>query len=145
MWYDIAGSGVIRRFYEFKCPQMNFFVKKSKLSENITRFNANPQSPIPQNFYLAMPMMTGRLCIGSALHIGGSTPLSAGTLSPHCCHSPSYLIALFCAAQLLVPLYTNCYLTVLRLLCGWSNGLEWSSGCTASDASGPLFCISLWP
>jgi len=25
--------------------------------------------------------------------------------------------------------YTDCYPTAPRLLCGWSDGLEWSSGC----------------
>jgi len=28
-------------------------------------------------------------------------------------------------------------------LCGWSIGLEWSSDCALSDASGPLCSISL--
>src|SRR6218665_1022524 len=31
-------------------------------------------------------------------------------------------------AQLLVPPFTDCYPTAPRLLCGWSDGLEWSPG-----------------
>src|SRR6218665_3983690 len=32
------------------------------------------------------------------------------------------------------PPFTDCYPTAPRLLCGWSDGLEWSPGCAASDA-----------
>src|SRR6218665_2750991 len=31
----------------------------------------------------------------------------------------------------------DCYPTAPSLLCGWSDGLEWSPGCVASDASSP--------
>ena len=31
-----------------------------------------------------------------------------------------------------------CYPTAPNLLCGWSDGLEWSPSCAVSDASGPL-------
>jgi len=41
--------------------------------------------------------------------------------------------------------YADCYPTEPRLLCGWSDGLDWSLGCGPSDASGPLCSISLWP
>jgi len=58
-----------------------------------------------------------------------STTLSAGTLLPHCCYSASYLTALFCASAVTGSPYTNCYLTEPRLLCGWTDGLEWSPGC----------------
>ena len=37
----------------------------------------------------------------------------------------------------------DCYPIAPSLLCGWSDGLEWSPGCAASDASGPLCSISL--
>jgi len=43
------------------------------------------------------------------------------------------------------PSYTDCYPTAPSLLCGWSDVLEWSPGCAASDASGPLCSIPLWP
>jgi|SRR6218665_2389483 len=33
------------------------------------------------------------------------------------------------------PPFTDCYPIVPRLLCGWSDGLEWSPGCAASDAT----------
>src|SRR6218665_3357738 len=42
----------------------------------------------------------------------------------------------------------DCYPTAQSLLCGWSDGLEWSTGCAASDASSPLgsfFFIVLRP
>jgi len=29
--------------------------------------------------------------------------------------------------------YAGCYLTVPRLFGGWTDGLEWSTGCAASD------------
>ena len=41
------------------------------------------------------------------------------------------------------PPYTDCYPTAQSLLCGWSDGLEWSTGCAASDASSPLGSFSL--
>ena len=43
------------------------------------------------------------------------------------------------------PPYMDCYPTAPHLLCGWSDDLEWSSGCSVSDARGLLCCISLWP
>src|SRR6218665_3242944 len=54
-------------------------------------------APVPDAHYLP------RLCVGSALHRGSSTTLSAGTLLPHCCYSTSYLIALFCARAVTGP------------------------------------------
>src|SRR6218665_3327755 len=48
-------------------------------------------------------------------------------------------------AELLDPRPPNadCYPTAPSLLCGWSDGLEWSTSCAASDASGPLGSFSL--
>jgi len=54
-------------------------------------------------------------------------------------------IALFCAGGVAGPPNADCYPTAPHLLCGWSDGLEWSPGCAASDASGPLCSIPLWP
>jgi len=44
--------------------------------------------------------------------------------------------------ELLVPVHG---LLSDSLLCGWSDGLEWSPGCAVSDASGPLCSIPIWP
>src|SRR6218665_380943 len=51
----------------------------------------------------------------------------------------------FCAGGVTSPPFTDCYPTAPRLLCGWSDGLEWSPDCAASDASSPLCSIPLWP
>src|SRR6218665_4127564 len=61
------------------------------------------------------------------------------------CAAPAYLIALCCAGGVTSPPCTDCYPTAPLLLCGWSDGLEWSPGCAASDASDPLCSIPLWP
>src|SRR6218665_739500 len=83
------------------------------------------------------------LCVGSALH-GGTFPiLSPGTLLLHCYYSASYLITLFCPGGAAGPPNADCYPTAPSLLCGWSDGLEWSTGCAASDASSPLGSFSL--
>jgi len=42
------------------------------------------------------------------------------------------------------PPDANCYPTVPHLLCGWSDGLVFSPGCTALDASGLLSSVFLW-
>src|SRR6218665_468659 len=86
-----------------------------------------------------------RRCVGSALHGRFGTTLSPGTVLPHCYYCAAYLIALFCAGGVTSPPFTDCYPTAPRLLCGWSDGLEWSPGCAASDASSPLCSIPLWP
>ena len=72
-------------------------------------------------------------------------------ISPCVFHSAALLFHtslksdLFCAGGVTSPPYTDCYPTAPRLLCGWSDGLEWSPGCAASDASGLLGYIPLWP
>ena len=43
------------------------------------------------------------------------------------------------------PPDANCYPTASRLICVWSNGLEFSPGCAALDASGLLSSVFLWP
>src|SRR6218665_3042671 len=83
------------------------------------------------------------LCVGSALHRGTSPILSPGTLLLHCYYSASYLTALFCPGGVAGPPYTTCYPTAPSLLCGWSDGPEWSPGCAAFDASSPLGSFSL--
>ena len=85
------------------------------------------------------------LCIGLASLRGSSTTLSEGTLLFYCSYSTSYLIALLSAGGVTDPPYADCYPKVLRLFGGWSYGLEWSTGCATSDASGPLCSNSLWP
>src|SRR6218665_3936053 len=81
--------------------------------------------------------------VGSALH-GGTCPiLSPGTLLLHCYYSASYLITLFCPGGVAGPPNADCYPTAQSLLCGWSDGLEWSTGCAAYDASSPLGSFSL--
>src|SRR6218665_2597041 len=84
------------------------------------------------------------LCIDSALHRGTSPILSPGTLLIHCYYSASYLIALFCPGGAAGPLNADCHPTAPLLLCGWSDGLEWSAGCATSDASGPLATLLLF-
>src|SRR6218665_1228146 len=69
---------------------------------------------------------------------------SKATLLLHCYYSPSYLIVLFCPSGVTGPPCADYYLTAPSLLCGWSDGLEWSPGFAAPDASGPLCSISLW-
>src|SRR6218665_2981824 len=69
--------------------------------------------------------------------------LSPGTLLLHCYYSASYLITLFCPGGVAGPPNVDCYPTAQSLLCGWSDGLEWSTGCAASDASSPLGSFSL--
>src|SRR6218665_2883795 len=87
---------------------------------------------------LPYPQCLPHLCVGSALHRGTSPILSPGTLLLHCYYSASYLIALFCPGGVAGPPNADCYPTAPSFLCGWSDGLEWSTGCAASDASGPL-------
>src|SRR6218665_3023275 len=58
-------------------------------------------------------------------------------------YSASYLITLFCQGGVAGPPNADCYPTAPSLLCGWSDGLEWSTGCAASDASSPLGSFSL--
>src|SRR6218665_3913778 len=82
------------------------------------------------------------LCVGSALHRDTSPILSPGTLLL-CCYSASYLIVLFCPGAVAGPPNADCYPTAPSLLCGLSDGLERSTGCAASDASGPLGSFSL--
>src|SRR6218665_3429427 len=69
--------------------------------------------------------------------------LSLGTLLLHCYYSALYLIALFCTGGVAGPPKEDCYPTVPSLLCGWSDGLEWSNSCAASGASSPLGSFSL--
>src|SRR6218665_3403113 len=83
------------------------------------------------------------LCIGSALHRGTSPILSTRTLLLHCYYSASYLITLFCPGGVAGPPNADCFPTAPSLLCGWFDGLEWSTGCAASDASSPLGSFSL--
>src|SRR6218665_192375 len=64
--------------------------------------------------------------------------LSPGTVLLHCYYSASYLISLSCPGGGAGPLNADCYPTAPSLLCGWSDGLEWSTGCAASGASSPL-------
>jgi len=52
-------------------------------------------------------------------------------------------MTLFCPGGVAGPPNTDCYPTAPSLLCGWSDGLEWSTGCAASDASDPLCSFSL--
>src|SRR6218665_67284 len=73
--------------------------------------------------------------LGSVLHRGSSTTLSAGTPLPHCGYSASYLIAIFCASGVTDSPHTDCYPTALHFLCCWSHGLEWSPRCNASDTN----------
>src|SRR6218665_3173819 len=84
----------------------------------------------------------------ASLH-GGTCPiLSPGTLLLHCYYSASYLITLFCPGGVAGPPNADCYPTAQSLLFGWSDGLEWSTGCAASDASSPLgsfFSLGLRP
>src|SRR6218665_1435761 len=66
----------------------------------------------------------------------------------HCYYSASFLITLFCQGAVAGPPYTDCYPTAPSLLCGWSDGLEWSPGCAAFDASsllGSFFSLVLRP
>src|SRR6218665_2076911 len=94
-------------------------------------------SPLP-----AAPFLP-HLCVGLALH-GRTCPiLSPGTLLLHCYYSASYLITLFCPGGVAGPPNADCYPTAQSLLCGWSDGLEWSTGCAESDASSPLGSFSL--
>src|SRR6218665_2350601 len=53
------------------------------------------------------------------------------------------IITLFCPGGVAGPPNADCYPTAQSLLCGWSDGLEWSTGCAASDASSPLGSFSL--
>src|SRR6218665_2919705 len=69
-------------------------------------------------------------------------PIS-GNFLLHCYYSASYLITLFCPGGVAGPPNADCYPTAQSLLCGWSDGLEWSTGCAASDASSPLGSFSL--
>src|SRR6218665_140716 len=72
--------------------------------------------------------------------------LSPGTLLLYCYYSAlydSYLIALFCPCGVAGPLNADCYPTAPSLLCGWSDGLEWSPRCAASYATDPLCSLSL--
>ena len=81
----------------------------------------------------------------------GMEGLTPPYLREQCCPTGTIerRISLRSSAQavLLVPrtAYTDCYPTAPRLLCGWADGVEWSPGCAASDASGPLCSIPLWP
>src|SRR6218665_3040687 len=72
------------------------------------------------------------LCVGSALHGGTGPILYPGTELLHCYYSVSYLITLFCPGGVAGPPNADCYPTAQSLLCGWSDGLEWSTGCAAS-------------
>src|SRR6218665_4053754 len=74
------------------------------------------------------------LCVGSALHRGTSPILSPGTLLLHCYYSASYLITLFWPGGVAGPPYTDRYPTAPSLLCGWSDGLEWSLTPVAQSA-----------
>src|SRR6218665_863381 len=71
--------------------------------------------------------------------------------------APSYLRELCCStvtiqrrislrssaqAELLVPRTRTVNPTAQSLLCGWADGLEWSTGCAVSDASSPLGSFS---
>ena len=87
------------------------------------------------------------LGVGSALLRGTSTTLISGnfvaplllfSVVPHCALLPR-------RSCWSLERGLACYSTAPRLLCGWSDGLEWSAGCAASDASGPLCSIPLWP
>lgn len=45
--------------------------------------------------------------------------------------------------ELIFPI--SSLLTSPSLLCGWSDGLEQSPGCTTTDASEPICSIPIWP
>src|SRR6218665_3372644 len=77
------------------------------------------------------------LCVGSPLHAWNSHILSPGTLLLDSYHSASWLRR-SCWSQNAAR-----YPTAPSLLCGWSDSLEWSPYCAASDASGPLCSLSL--
>src|SRR6218665_2428521 len=96
----------------------------------------------PSRAHLPTAHCLSHLCVGSALHRGTSLILSPGTVLLHCYYSASYLIALFCPGGVAGPLNADCYPTAPSLLCGWSDGLEWSTGCAASGASSPLGSFS---
>src|SRR6218665_191858 len=70
-------------------------------------------------------------------------PSLAPLPTEHCYYSASYLITLFCPGGVAGPPNADCYPTAPSFLCGWSDGLEWSPGCAASDASSPLCSFSL--
>jgi len=95
-----------------------------------------------QNFYCLTNLFVSNISNERSTVAAHITYTTAGTLLPHCCYSESYLIALFCASRITGPLYTDLSDST-RFLCGWSNGFEWSPGCAAFDASGPLYSISL--
>src|SRR6218665_653432 len=143
-------STTSREYHQTYFPCHNFCLLRTAASlvGRIPRFGwvyagCPPLAPLPRAHCQL------RLCIGLTLHRESSTTLSAGTLFPHCCYSASYLLALFCASAVTDPPYTDCHPTAPRLLCSWSDGLEWSSSCAASDAS-PLatllyFSLALRP
>jgi len=73
--------------------------------------------------------------------VNGSPPCDRGTspiLSPRTLqlhYSASYLIALLCPGGVAGPPRTRTIIDSASLLCGWSDGLEWSPGCAASECS----------
>src|SRR6218665_4008964 len=117
----------------------------------------HPLAPLPTAHCLP------RFCVGSALHRGKpsmqrrtnaeTTNINAEPTHHPICENyvaPLLLFSVLSHCALLRKRsywspYTNCYPTEPRLLCGWSDGLEWTSRCAASDGSGPLCFISLWP
>src|SRR6218665_2482408 len=84
--------------------------------------------PYPQRIVYRISALVRRCIEGLA----SSYP--PGTLLLHCYYSASYLIALFCPGGVAGPPNADCYPTAQSLLCGWSDGLEWSTDCAASDS-----------
>ena len=82
-------------------------------------------------------------CLDRVLRTSARLLGRMGTLLLHCYYSVSYLIALFIPGGVAGPPNADCYPTAPSLLCGWSDGLEWSTGCAAFDASSPLSSFSL--
>src|SRR6218665_4103858 len=118
------------------CPMVGTEKNKKNISKILVSSGAD-RAPLPTAHCLP------HLCVGSGFHRGTSPILSEGTLLLHCYYSASYLITLFSPGGVAGPPNADCYPTASSLLCGWSDGLEWSTGYAASDASSPLGSFSL--
>src|SRR6218665_1895447 len=81
-------------------------------------------------------------CIGVSQLLGTRARALTLTLTPivyaYAMVTGIFRITLFCPGGVAGPPNADCYPTAQGLLCGWSDGLEWSTGCAASDASSPL-------
>ena len=113
------------------CPMVGTEKNKKNISKILVSSGAD-RAPLPTAHCLP------HLCVGSGFHRGTSPILYPGTLLFSCYYSASYLLALSCPGGIAGPPNADCYPTAPSLLCGWSDGLEWSPGCGTSDASVPL-------